>query len=1077
MVKRLFLAVAVLVASVMTSAAQAVSTGTEIFGYLGYYPDDSNSYDRLGWYSIATDGAMTPCWFTPDDEISNGFVANGKLYGYTDMSMGGESYGVIFKLYNLETGAVEQTVQLDSKSGFLGFDSMCYVPGENAAYGYARTDYYTSGMGCEQAFCKISLDKPTNIAIVKKVGSSIDRCVSLALNPDDGMMYGITRFGNLVKVGTDGTQTMVGALRLLDGTEPSGLSAGLVYDTAKHVFIWNALEKGSSRDSYAASYLYTLNPATREMARVCTFKNNEIFTFFAVAESAATGTPDKAKIVSNTFAGTPSLTGSFTLTMPTSYTDGTAIVPSTQLELIAKVDGEDVSTTSHKAGATATVTVGPLTQGTHNFTFNVKAGGETGAAAATTLYIGNDTPNAPTSVRFNALGISWQASAGSVHGGYVDESALRYKVAVDGTTVAENVEGTHFDYKVPAGTLAVHTATVTAVCNGLESEGAVSNGFVSGTALSLPVSIVPTAEEAQLVTLYDANRDGNGWRFSEPYMGDPYFVFQCNGKAGDDWIFLPATDFNSADMIYSLSFDARRGDTNVAEKVDAYLATSPDPNYIVKEIMAETGPATYDFETLSAEFTVPSAGVYYVGIHACGDTNAYFLFVNHFKINALRSAGSAPAAVTDLTVTPKAQGALAVEVSFKMPTLTTTGETIAAGTNLKATVSTGAASAEVSGTPGAQCNVELAIVNGENTVTVQVADGTVIGEMTTVNVYGGLDNPKCVENLRATIGEDDYTAHLTWEAPVEGEHGGYVKPDGVKYWLITYTTTEYAEYPVKSLEIGTDVFEYTYTLTQGASLQTVRLGILAENEIGEAEYFGSLSLMLGKPYNLPMDEMFAGRDLRYSPITVGGDSDDYDAYWGIDDPTIFGASYANMSGKALMATPDRATSKGRVALPKFKVGSAPVELSFSFFANDKMPATQIYAISAGMIEPVAVGTLNPDGKSGWTLQTLQLPADFKALGWVGVFIDVQFSSLEQALLVERYKFEEGTGTGVNGVFGGENIVCETGRIVYTDLAAPVTVYNLSGGIVAKIEGSGTLSLPAGIYLLNGVSGTTKVCIR
>lgn len=1078
MVKKLVCSLAMLLAAILPSAAQALTTGTEIYGYLSYYPDSSGALDRLGWYSIGTNGALSLCWLTPEDELGNGFLANGKLYTYNEMNIMGESYGLTFSLLNFETGATEQTFNFDSSKGFYGFDSMCYIPDENVAYGYARTDYYASGMGCEQAFCRIDVSNPTNITIVKKVGSSIDRCISLALNPDDGKMYGITRFGVLVTVAPDGTQTTVGQLQLLDGTSPSGLSAGLVYDSAKHVFIWNALEKGSTRDSYAASYLYTLDPKTLAMGRVCTFKDNESFSFFVVAEKAATGTPGKARINSNTFAGTPSLSGSVNVTFPTEYADGSAIAASTGLTLTAKVDDNVVSTVEGKAGQTVDVAFTALTQGMRTLSFNVSAGAETGAASVLSLYVGNDTPKAPTDVRFNAIGINWKASAGSEHGGYVDETKVTYTVAVDGTDVASGITGTSYAYKVPEGPMSVHTASVRAVFAGLESAPAESNGYVSGSALQLPLSFVPTADESLLFTLYDGNRDGNGWRFSEPYWGDPYFVFQANGKAGDDWIFLPAAVFDRTDMIYSLTFDARRGDSNVPEKVDAYLATAPEPNSVIKEIMAETGPATYDFAPLTSEFTIPEAGTYYVGIHACGGTDAYFLFVNHFNVKAVRSAGSAPSSVTDLTAVAKPEGELAVTVSFRMPTLTTTGEAIAAGTQLTATVSTSAASVELTGTPGQQCTTEIAILDGTNTVTVQVTDGSLIGELASIDVYGGLDNPYCVENLVASLSEDNLAAYLHWDAATAGEHGGYVKPDGVKYWLVTYATTEYAEYPVKDREIGTDVFDYTYTVPEGTTLQTVRLGILAENEMGDAEYFASLSITMGVPYNLPMDEMFAGRDLRYKPVTVGGDTEDYDAYWGIDDPAIFGDAYANMSGKALMATPDRPTSKGRVSLPKFKVGPASADLTFSFYADSRMPATKILAQTAGMVDPVEIATLSPAGKSGWTQETFSLPADFNAKGWVGVFIEVEFSSLSQFLLVERYKFDEGTGSGIEEIAGGAYIGCEGGNIVYSGLNGTALVYKLDGVLAGRLEGgSGSLALPAGIYLIQHDGVTSKVCIR
>lgn len=1073
-----FTVTAMIFTAVSQAAAQPQTLGTDIYGYLSYYPDESGKFDRIGWYTIKSDGAISPCWLTPEDELGIGFIADGKLYTYNEISMGGESLGLTFKLLDINTGSAEKTIQIDNKLGFYGFDSMCYVPDEDAAFGYARTDSYAPGMDCEQAFCRIDIANPGTIKIIKKVNSSIDRCISLAYNPDDGKIYGITRFGTFVTVSPDGTQTVIKDLKLLNGSTPSGLSAGLIYDSTKHLFIWNALEKGSSRDSYTASYLYTFDSSAREMARVCTFSGNERFSFFAVAEKAVTGTPGKATIVSNTFTGTPSLSGTVKITLPTEFADGTLIPEGTSLELAAKADDTEATAITANAGQTVDVPFGPLTQGLHTFTFNVRSGNETGPASTLTLYTGNDTPNAPASVRFNAMGINWTASTGSVHGGYVDESKISYTVAVDGTTIAEGISGTSYKYVLPEGPVKAHTATVAAVFEGMKSAATESNAFVSGKALSLPVNMIPTKEESLLITLFDANHDGNGWRFSEPYMGDPYFVFQSNGKAGDDWIFLPAIEFASDNMIYGFSFDARRGDTNIPEKVEVFLATAPEPNSIIKEIIAETGPATYAFETISEEFTVPQAGNYYIGIHACGSPDAYFLFVNHFKVNMIRSLGAAPAAVSGLVAKPYADGELFADVSFVLPTATITGEAIPEGTILKASVNTSAASVETEGTPGQSCNVKIGIANGSNTISVQVFDGNLVGESASTDIFGGLDSPLVVSNLTSTISEDNLSAYLKWEAPSEGSHGGYVNPVGIKYWLITYTTIEGTEYPAKEREIGTDVFEYTYSVPDGTPLKTVRLGILAENEIDEAEYFASLSLMMGKPYELPMDERFAGRDLRYAPITVGGNTDDYDAFWEIDDPTKFGKEYANMSGKALMATPDRATSKGRVALPKFAIDKNSAELTFSFYACADMPAARILVQTSGLADPVEAGILDPAGKNGWTEQKITLPDGFNALGWVGVFIDVEFSSLNQKLLVDRYKFDEHTSAGIVDIASTANFECGKGKLVYRNLTAPLEVYNVSGVLVAQTaDYTGSINLAAGIYLLRSGSDVVKICIH
>ena len=108
-----FTVTAMIFTAVSQAAAQPQTLGTDIYGYLSYYPDESGKFDRIGWYTIKSDGAISPCWLTPEDELGIGFIADGKLYTYNEFSMGGESLGLTFKLLDINTGSAEKTIQID----------------------------------------------------------------------------------------------------------------------------------------------------------------------------------------------------------------------------------------------------------------------------------------------------------------------------------------------------------------------------------------------------------------------------------------------------------------------------------------------------------------------------------------------------------------------------------------------------------------------------------------------------------------------------------------------------------------------------------------------------------------------------------------------------------------------------------------------------------------------------------------------------------------------------------------------------------------------------------------------------
>lgn len=1082
-IKHVLMAMVMGMCAVATTAyAQTLPDNLE--GYLGYYPDDTGQFSRLGWYKITPDGQLHNKWNPGSQDLTSGVLRHGKLHTWNEINLtGDESVGMDYIVYDADTG-VESTGErgvIDSSTGYNKFLSMCYVPDEDAVYAYAQTDYYTAGMRCEQAFCKINMSAPTSVILIKKIDSSLDKCIALAYNPEDDKFYGITRMGDFVSVDRQGNQTELFALKVNGSLAVSGLSAGLVYDTASHKLIWNALEKGSSsRDSYSSSHINTIDIATKEVAKVCTFAGHERFPFFVLTEQAVTdAVPGKPIVLSNTFTGTGSLSGCISVTLPAIYTDGNTIPSGTTLTLHTKVDDVPQADMSGHPGEILSVCFDNLSSGMHTFLFNVSAGSAVSQAASANIYVGHDEPMAPQNVRFNSLGVFWEPVTSGVNGAYFEPAAVTYNVSIDGTTVASGLTATEYGYSLPAGPASVHQAQVVAVCNNMMSQPGISNQYTGGGAMELDVHFTPTADEVLLMRTEDANHDGNSWKYSEPYMGDSYFCYQGNGAQADDWIFLPAINFDDAEKYYGFTLDARRGQNDVAEELEVYIGPEAAPNAMVYKVMDKCGPSTYNFETLSSRFTVPRAGEYYIGIHATSAPEAYFLFVNNFNVRRLHSVNGAPSPATSLEATAAPQGAPSMTVTFAMPTTYNDGSSIESSTTLKAVITTEKASVEKTGTPGQTVIADIASPEGLQTVAVQVFDGDKAGESAYAQTYVGIDWPLVVSNLTATMSADNHTINLKWEAPAEGANGGYVSPTGLTYTLVKYTTTEYGTFPVKEREIGVDVFETTYTVENPSPLATTRVGIIAANSAGESEYLAYVHLMTGTPYTLPMEETFSGSTLRYEPLTVGGDGDGYDAFWGVDQPSKYGEEYRNDADRALVATPNTGTSKGRVELPKFRTTSLFPALTFGYYASPDMPEITVLVQVYGDEVPVEVGKLAYPGTTGWTSYTINLPQEYTAQQWVAPMIDVVFSDLSQHAFIDRYVFAGTTGIdGVAADAGGDFVRAAGNGIDYAVGEEGLVLYNTAGIMVARfVSETGHICLQPGVYIAVSGGTSTKIMIR
>ena len=170
-------------------------------------------------------------------------------------------------------------------------------------------------------------------------------------------------------------------------------------------------------------------------------------------------------------------------------------------------------------------------------------------------------------------------------------------------------------------------------------------------------------------------------------------------------------------------------------------------------------------------------------MHAISDKDSYYIYVDDIAV----SAGVAlvgPAAVSDLTVTPDAGGALTAEISFKAPLLDLAGQTLESlekielyrGETLIKTFENPAPGAELSYT-------DAEAVHGNNTYTVKPYGVYGEGEPTSVTRYVGFDKPVATGQVYAVRGTSAGMASIEWEAVTADVAGNTLPADAVSYNL------------------------------------------------------------------------------------------------------------------------------------------------------------------------------------------------------------------------------------------------------------------------------------------------------
>ncbi|MDE6278037.1 MAG: choice-of-anchor J domain-containing protein [Muribaculaceae bacterium] len=183
---------------------------------------------------------------------------------------------------------------------------------------------------------------------------------------------------------------------------------------------------------------------------------------------------------------------------------------------------------------------------------------------------------------------------------------------------------------------------------------------------------------------------------------------------------------------------------------------------------------TYDAEEQAVSFMVPESGNYRVSFEGLSR-----LYLRTAKICS-RGASAVPQAPADFKLTPDADGALSVEVSFTMPSTTLTGQPLAGATSYTLYRGVQAIKKDVAAAPGEKVvYTEKRGEAGNVTYAVVVAAGDQSSEKLSAVTYVGPETPGAPENVKIASTGNVHT--VSWEAPVFGTHGASLDPAKLSY--------------------------------------------------------------------------------------------------------------------------------------------------------------------------------------------------------------------------------------------------------------------------------------------------------
>ncbi len=307
-------------------------------------------------------------------------------------------------------------------------------------------------------------------------------------------------------------------------------------------------------------------------------------------------------------------------------------------------------------------------------------------------FVGYDTPKAVTDVALaekdGVATVTWKAPSGGVNNGYIDPAKLYYEVVrmPDSLTVGNNLRTLSFTETMPTKMERYSYRIIP--YNGSDKRGgyAESNAVLYGEAFTAPYKDdFNDASTKSLWTVCDGNADKNLWHYDSYNKAWALNTGSYNQKNSDDWLISPAISMKKGEY-YAFTANIRNTFAGYKEDVRMLYGTNPADTSTFKELSADSVFDT-DGKYVDKEndFTVDADGNYYVAIRSknSGTQKSSGIFVKSVAVDAIGKAG-APAAATDLIVTPDAGGEQKVTIACTAPTKSLDGKPVS-GT-LKASV-------------------------------------------------------------------------------------------------------------------------------------------------------------------------------------------------------------------------------------------------------------------------------------------------------------------------------------------------------------------------------------------------------
>ena len=748
---------------------------------------------------------------------------------------------------------------------FMSYDIDTWA--ENPGYGYMPTD--NSHIALDMTFdpvsrtafgimvsnsseetdrlCRINLRN----GIVTYIGQ-IPYMVTLAAN-HAGELYGIGLDGYLYSINkTNASNQRIGSGL---GVNPSIFSQSMSFSKNGTLYWTAVLTSGNTA-------LYTIDTTTGVATLVHNFPYQEQFTAIFVISSL---TPQRPTELAVNISNESHTSGVISFKIPTTDVSGNNLGGTlTGKIIITKPLGEEqvIDLSGLTQGALYQHSEIVFQEGVNTVDVFIENEHGDSFISSTKTFSGIDVPGAvgnltAVEVPKGKVTLSWDAPTTGYNNGYFDVAELKYRIYRNNIVIeSDYTSTTYIDNNTEEETATYEYVVVPYTAAGECSENTPVQIIIFFPVLTPYLETFDTEADFNLWTVININ-EGTTWQYQD-FSQYARYSYDEN-LFGDDWLISPSIRL-FAGQEYLLSYEAS---TNYSPE-DFKVTLGTSANHTDHTIVLNTHESFNELEpqVLTKTFSVDTDGDYHIGFYVYSAPFMWDLNIDNISITDVVN-DMAPGTVTNLQITPAAEGELSAELKFNAPTKTASGANLSNITKIEVYANNSLAPDHIVNNP--TLGVEITWTdnspkNGFNTYIIKAYNTSGIGASISEKAFIGEDAPTMITNL--TINNINGDAVVSWDAPTTGLNGGYVNPNNVSYRIERnngIVIDEEIDIFMTNIKGATT---YTDNTVATSHLNSDTINVFAHyivtpfSETGNGASSKTNTLIFGRPHPLPFVESF-----------------------------------------------------------------------------------------------------------------------------------------------------------------------------------------------------------------------------